>query len=136
MMASLWQRDYHWLILKHFKVNLFICLHLEMNLSWVLSREEGSAFAIINFSVRYRSHFLVQPLKGRALEAISQIIWCWMLFSFSSEMSLESSVLFCLLLFLNVAVWLLYRSFESSIIVFVYLWRCLWNCCFIDKTLG
>ena len=65
---------------------------------------EGSAFAIVNFSVRHRSHFLVEPLQGRALEAIFQLIWCWIVFPFSSQMCLESSVLFCLLLFLIVEV--------------------------------
>ena len=33
-----------------------------MSLSWVLSREEGSAFAIINFFVRHRLYILVEPL--------------------------------------------------------------------------
>ena len=31
IIVSLWQRNYHWLILKHFKVNFFIYLHLDMN---------------------------------------------------------------------------------------------------------
>ena len=62
MMASLWQSDYHWLILKHFKVNLFIYLHLEMNLWWVVSREEGSDFGIVNFSV---SHSVCTHCKGK-----------------------------------------------------------------------
>ena len=126
MMASLWQHDYHWLIPKHFKVNLFICLHLVMNSSRVLRREEGSAFAIVTFSVRHRSHFRVQPLQGRFLEVISQLIWCWMLFPFRSQIRLEISVLFRLLLFLNVAVWLcctvlwkVFHKFHENICLFV-----------------
>ena len=43
-----------------------------MNSLRMLTREEGSAFAIVDFSVRHVSHFRVQPLWGRALEAISQ----------------------------------------------------------------
>ena len=53
MMASLWSVNYHWLILNHFKVNL------EMNSSRVLSTEEGSTFAIVNFYLRHRSHLIV-----------------------------------------------------------------------------
>ena len=62
MMASPWQFDYYQLILQNFKVNSLICLLLEMNLSPVLSREEGSAFTIVTFSRSHNPHFRVQPL--------------------------------------------------------------------------
>ena len=135
MMASLWQCNYHCLILNCFKLNLLICLHLQMNSSRVFSREERSAFAIANFSARL--HFRVQPLYRQALEAISQLIWYWMLLPFSSKMCLESSVLFCLFLLLNIAVWSSYRSlkvfFISYLKIFAYLWRSLWKYYFINK---
>ena len=137
MMASLWQCNYHCLILKCFKLNLFIYLHLQMSSSRVFSREEISVFGIANFSARHRLHFRVQPLYRQTLEAISQLIWYRMLLPFSSKMCLESSVLFCLLLLLNIAVWSSYRSlkvfFINSLIIFAYLWRSLWKCCFINK---
>ena len=44
-------------------------LHLEMNSTCVLNKEEECAFAIIKFFVKHKSHFLVQPLKRGALEA-------------------------------------------------------------------
>ena len=52
----------------------------------MLNREEVSTFAIVNFSVRDISHFPVELLQGGAIEAISQLIWCWMLFLSSSQM--------------------------------------------------
>ena len=43
--------------LRHFNANLFICLHIGISLSCVLSEDVGSALAIISFSVR-KPHFL------------------------------------------------------------------------------
>lgn len=49
-----WQRNY---FLKHFNVDLFMRLHLETNSSRVLSVDEGSALAIITFSVKKVTFF-------------------------------------------------------------------------------
>lgn len=61
MIISLWQRYYHELVFNNNKVNLFICLHLEMISLLVLSREKASVFPIVNFSVRNRLHIRIQP---------------------------------------------------------------------------
>ena len=50
-----------------------ICLHLETNSSRVLSSDSGSAFIILSFSVKHRSHFLVPPMYGWALQAIDHL---------------------------------------------------------------
>ena len=59
--------------LKNFSVNLFMCLHLETNSSRALNSDSGSAFMIASFSVKHRSHFLVPPVYGCALQAIDHL---------------------------------------------------------------
>ena len=57
------------LLLKNPNLNLFMCLHLENNSSRVLRTDSGSAFMIASFSVKHRSHFVVLPVYGWALQA-------------------------------------------------------------------
>ena len=54
------------LLLSDFEVFQSKLVHISAfrhNPSHVLNREEGSAFANVNLSVRHKSHLRVQPLK-------------------------------------------------------------------------
>ena len=59
--------------LKNLNVSLFMRLHLETNSSLLLSSDSGSASMIASFSVKHRSHFLVPPVYGWALQAIDHL---------------------------------------------------------------
>ena len=100
MIRSLWKRDDQWLVLEHFKVNLFICLHLEMISSPVPSREEDvPLFSLISPSDIDRSS-VCKLCKEELFEAV---FICFSI-ALSFQMYLESYVVFCLFRFLNVAV--------------------------------
>lgn len=49
MMDSPWQHDHYQWILKHLKVDLFKCQHLEINSFYMLLWERGTTFVIIIF---------------------------------------------------------------------------------------
>ena len=63
----------NYFLLKSFNVNLFMCLHLEKDLSRVLRSEPGSIFTIASFSVNHRSHFLALFVYESVLEAIDHL---------------------------------------------------------------
>ena len=89
-------------------MNLFICLHLDTSSSRVLSSVSGSAFMMVNFSVKHKSHFLPPHTYEWALEAMHHFKLCWILLYFNSQIYLESSVLFSLFLFLKDTMWFIF----------------------------
>ena len=124
MIASLWHRDYHWLILKHFKVNLFMSTFRDELIEGV---RDLSLLSLSSLSDIDRIS-VCNHCKGDLLKLYPNWfdVGCYLLVPKCSQKFRT----FLFAFFLNVAVWFLYRS----IIKRAYLWKYLWNCCFIDKT--
>ena len=86
--------------------------HFETSSSRLFNKVAQLALAIINFSYKHKSHFVVPQIYGCAFIALNQSIVWFLQFSFNFHMQLESSVHFCRDLFLKDDVWLLYFSLK------------------------
>ena len=69
-------------------------MHLDNSSLRVFSSDLGSAFMLVNFSVKRKSHFLLAHTKGRALEAMYHFKLGLMLLFFNSQMYFKNSVFF------------------------------------------
>ena len=63
-----------YLFLKYFSINLFMWQRFETSLSRLFNKPAKIALAIINFSHKLKSHFLVLQMYGCAFIAINQLI--------------------------------------------------------------
>ena len=93
--------------------NLFLCVHLETNSVLLFNNFLGSDLAIIIFSVKHKSRFLVPNLYG---DAYALMLHCKLYSAFSSfnfYKYFDNSVSFTRFLCLNDMVWLFWRKLNS-----------------------
>ena len=57
-------------------MTLLACLHLDTSSSCVFSSDSESAFMMVNFSGKHKSHFLLPHTSGRTLEAMPHFKLC------------------------------------------------------------